>query len=99
MDRHELDGLSREGLIAFAEKVGVARPRVLTQPELVDEILAKSQKSDREKTKARGWVGRARDVGARLIEKGLRTCPTKADRSRRHTGPQSARTAAALSPP
>lgn len=71
MERHELEGLSREGLIALAEKVGVARPRVLTQPELIDEIIGKTARTPQEKARARGWLGRARDLVARVIEKGL----------------------------
>src|SRR5689334_10152212 len=71
MDRRELLDLSREELVARAERLGVARPRVLTQPELCDEILSRTAKSDRERAKTRGWLGRARDLIAGVVERGL----------------------------
>jgi hypothetical protein len=71
MDRQELEGLSRDALIDIADRIGVTRPRVLTHAELVDEILTRTIKSERERAKARGWLGRARDLIARVIEKGL----------------------------
>ena len=60
MQRIELEKLSREELITHASHLGVPRPRVLTQPELMDEIITRTAKSEREKAKARGWLGRAR---------------------------------------
>jgi hypothetical protein len=71
MQRQELEGLSREQLIALAERLGIPRPRVLTQSELVDEIIGRTAKNEREKAKARGWLGRARDLLARVVERGL----------------------------
>jgi hypothetical protein len=71
MDRQELEGLSRDALIEIADRIGVTRPRVLTHSELVDEILTRTIKGERERAKARGWLGRARDLVARVIEKGL----------------------------
>jgi hypothetical protein len=71
MQRQELEGLSREQLIALAERLGIGRPRVLTQSELVDEIIGRTAKSERERAKARGWLGRARDLLARVVERGL----------------------------
>jgi hypothetical protein len=71
MQRHQLQALSREELIVEAERAGVPRPRVLTQAELVDEILKRTTGSDRDKTRARGWLGRARDLIATVVEKGL----------------------------
>ncbi|MEP7125756.1 MAG: DUF4912 domain-containing protein [Byssovorax sp.] len=71
MQRIELEKLSREELITHATHLGVPRPRVLTQPELMDEIITRTAKTEREKTKARGWLGRARDVLAQVVEKGL----------------------------
>ncbi|MFO0762594.1 MAG: DUF4912 domain-containing protein [Byssovorax sp.] len=71
MRRQELEGLNREQLIAEAERLGVPRPRVLTQPELFDEIISRSTKNERERARARGWLGRARDLLARVVEKGL----------------------------
>jgi hypothetical protein len=71
MQRYELEKLSREELIVHASHLGVPRPRVLTQPELMDEIITRTAKSEREKTKARGWLGRARDLLAQVVEKQL----------------------------
>lgn len=71
MQRIELEKLSREELITHASHLGVPRPRVLTQPELMDEIISRTAKSEREKAKARGWLGRARDLLAQVVEKGL----------------------------
>ncbi|MFS8068203.1 MAG: Rho termination factor N-terminal domain-containing protein, partial [Byssovorax sp.] len=71
MQRYELEKLSREELIVHASQLGVPRPRVLTQPELMDEIITRTAKSEREKAKARGWLGRARDLLAQVIEKKL----------------------------
>src|SRR5262249_13661029 len=71
MERRELMGLSREELVARAERLGVARPRVLTQPELMDEILTRTTKNERERTRQRGWLGRARDLIAGVVERGL----------------------------
>ncbi|HEY4116331.1 MAG TPA: DUF4912 domain-containing protein, partial [Byssovorax sp.] len=71
MDRRELDNLPREELITLAERAGVSRPRVLTKPELVDEIVSRGERSPKERAKARGWLGRARDLLARVVEKGL----------------------------
>ena len=71
MQRIDLEKLSREELITHASQLGVPRPRVLTQPELMDEIISRTAKSEREKTKARGWLGRARDLLAQVVEKGL----------------------------
>ena len=71
MQRQQLEGLSREELVERAERLGVPRPRVLTQPELMDEILARSTKSARDRARARGWLGRARDLIAGVIERGL----------------------------
>jgi hypothetical protein len=71
MQRIELEKLSREELITHASALGVPRPRVLTQPELMDEIISRTAKTEREKAKARGWLGRARDLLAQVVEKGL----------------------------
>jgi hypothetical protein len=71
MNRADLDQLSRDELIAEAEKLGVVKPRVLTQAELVDEILGRTAKTAKERAKARGWLGRARDLLAQVVEKGL----------------------------
>ncbi|WP_170319670.1 DUF4912 domain-containing protein [Polyangium spumosum] len=71
MERHELEGLTREELIALAEELGVARPRSLTVPELVDEIVTRTARSERDRARSRGWMGRARDLLAGVIERGL----------------------------
>src|SRR4051812_36202853 len=71
MDRQELERLTREQLITQAERLGIPRPRVLTQPELIDEIIGRTTKDDRERVKARGWLGRARDLLARVVDRGL----------------------------
>jgi hypothetical protein len=68
----ELRRMSREELLLRAAALGVERPTVLTQDELIDEIL-KRLPSDRAAAPAgvRGWLGRARDLVARVIERGL----------------------------
>jgi hypothetical protein len=71
MDRNELEGMTREELIALAERLGVTRPRVLTQAELSDEILSRTAHSERDRARARGWLGRARDLLAGVVERGL----------------------------
>ncbi|MBK8253705.1 MAG: DUF4912 domain-containing protein [Polyangiaceae bacterium] len=71
MQRQHLQKLSRDELIREAERAGVPRPRVLTQAELIDEILKRTASSDRERSKARGWLGKARDLLANVVEKGL----------------------------
>lgn len=71
MQRHELERLSREELIAHAERLNVPRPRVLTQPELIDEIIARTARTDKERARSRGWLGKARDLLARVVEQGL----------------------------
>ena len=71
MQRRDLEGLTRDELIVEAERLGVPRPRVLTQPDLIDEILARSARSERERSRARGFLGRARDLLARVVERGL----------------------------
>ena len=71
MQRHQLQRLSREELIREAEGAGVPRPRTLTAAELIDEILKRTATSDRERARSRGWLGRARDLLATVVEKGL----------------------------
>jgi hypothetical protein len=71
MQRQDLQKLSREELIREAERAGVARPRVLTHAELIDEILKRTAASDKDRSRSRGWLGRARDLLATVIEKGL----------------------------
>lgn len=87
MDRARLESLSRDDLMASAESLGVRRARIMTRPELIDEILLASYgKEDRERDKkklerARGLFGRARDLLARVVEQGLHL-PDAAERIR-----------------
>jgi hypothetical protein len=82
MDRAELERLDRTTLIARAEGLGVTRANILTRPELMDELLVRSaRKDDRDLPRARGFFGRARDLVARVIEKGLHL-PDAAERLR-----------------
>ncbi|UQA59632.1 DUF4912 domain-containing protein [Polyangium aurulentum] len=86
MERHELEGLTREELIALAERLGISRPRVLTVPELVDEIVSRTAASERDRVRSRGWLGRARDLLAGVIERGMHL-PEVARSVRGPTGP------------
>ena len=81
MNRVELEKLDREGLIARAEAAGVARARILTRPELVDELLLRSASDETTTQRARGLFGRARDLLASVVERGL-NLPDAADRIR-----------------
>lgn len=71
MNRAELEALDRETLIALAESKGVKQVRVLTRPEIVDELLLVSEADAATKQKVRGLFGRARDLLARVVERGL----------------------------
>ncbi len=91
--RTDLEALDREALIARAESSGVMRARVLTRPELVDEILVRQNRDPESTRRMRGLLGRARDLLARLVERGL-NLPDAAERLRsvpppppRRTGP------------
>ncbi len=82
MDRSELERLDRDTLIAHAERSGVPRARILTRPELVDELLTRAgvTRPD-EMVRVRGLFGRARDLLTRVIERGLHL-PDAAERIR-----------------
>jgi hypothetical protein len=67
----ELDRLSRDDLIERARRLGVERPEVMTRLELKDELLRRSVEDREQRSKARGWLGVARDLLARLVEQGL----------------------------
>ncbi len=100
MERAELERLDRDSLIARAESLGVTRASVLTRPELVDELLLRGakQKDDPAVSLARGLFGRARDLLARVIERGLHL-PEAADLVRaRPSSPPPPRTAASVVP-
>ncbi len=69
--REELEGLSRTDLVQRAKALGVSAAGVLTRPELIDEILSAIVEDEQERSQARGFLGRARDLVARVMEKGL----------------------------
>lgn len=84
MDRGELERLDREGLVKRAEGAGVRRARLLTRPELIDELLRREPGADRDRAqlkKSRGFFGIARDLLSRVVERGLHL-PDAADRLR-----------------
>lgn len=81
MNRVELEKLDRDALVVLAEEAGVTRARILTRPELVDELLLRSSADDASKRRARGLFGVARDLLARVVERGLHL-PDAADRIR-----------------
>src|ERR1019366_5562545 len=86
MNRAELEGLDRAALIARAEAAGVTRARILTRPELVDELLLRSAADHATKQRSRGLFGRARDLLASVVERGL-NLPDAAERIRAVGGP------------
>jgi hypothetical protein len=88
MDRAELEQLDRDSLIRRAEKAGIARPSILTRPELVDELLVRSAPRPDDPTlrKVRGFFGLARDLLASVIDRGLHL-PDAAERIRSLRGP------------
>jgi hypothetical protein len=99
MNRIELERLDRDSLIARAEQQGVTRARILTRPELIDELLVKATGPDDPMTqRARGFFGRARDLLARIIDRGLHL-PEAADMVRsKSTPPPALRGGAAALP-
>ncbi|MEO7112416.1 MAG: DUF4912 domain-containing protein [Polyangiaceae bacterium] len=88
MNRADLEALDRDTLVAKAESAGVLRPAVLTRPELVDELLVRTAKDAKapEVRRARGFFGIARDLLARVIERGL-NLPEAADLVRSEPAP------------
>jgi hypothetical protein len=81
MNRTDLEQLDRDTLVARAEAAGVTRARILTRPELVDELLLRSTADPAAKQRSRGLFGVARDLLARVVEQGLHL-PDAADRIR-----------------
>jgi hypothetical protein len=82
MDRGELEDLDRESLVVRAQAAGIRRARILTRPELIDELLRMDPTADAAQLKkSRGFFGRARDLVARVVERGLHL-PDAADRIR-----------------
>ena len=67
----ELDNASRTDLISRAEALGIDKADVLTRAELVDEIVKRSVADPIERRLARGLLGVARDLVARVVERGL----------------------------
>lgn len=68
MKRDELRKLKREELLARAAALQIGRPAVLTHAELIDEIMKRVAPNE---TGMRGWLGRARDLVAQVVSKGL----------------------------
>ncbi len=87
LDRAELERLDRDTLISRAEASGVVRARILTRPELIDELLQRARASQpAEIARSRGFFGRARDLLARVIERGLHL-PDAAEKLRGRSSP------------
>lgn len=61
--------MDRDALVSRAEAAGIEGARRLTKPELVDELL--KREGTPEARRSRGLLGLARDLVARLIERGL----------------------------
>src|SRR5579859_2760214 len=96
--RTELESLDRDALITRAEAAGVKRARILTRPELVDELLLRAaQAGEKETARVRGFFGRARDLLARVIEMGL-NLPDAAERVRGREPPPQRRSVAPALP-
>jgi hypothetical protein len=81
MNRADLERLDRDVLIERAEAAGVTRARILTRPELIDELLIRDAPDEATRERVRGFFGRARDLVARVVERGLHL-PDAADRIR-----------------
>lgn len=89
MDRASLEEMNRDALIAHAEQIGVTRARILTRPELIDEILIRLAAREEDAstlTKARGFFGIAKDLLTEVVQKGLHL-PDAAERLRTMFGP------------
>ncbi|MFO0742789.1 MAG: tetratricopeptide repeat protein [Labilithrix sp.] len=82
MDRAELEKLDRESLVQRAQALGLKRARVLTRPELIDELLRRNPQVEPSQMKrTRGFFGLARDLLSRVVERGLHL-PDAAERFR-----------------
>lgn len=65
-----------------AQAAGIRRARILTRPELIDELLRLDPNIDEAALKkTRGFFGRARDLLTKVVERGLHL-PDAADRLR-----------------
>jgi len=89
LQRRDLEAMQRDKLVERARVAGVERPEVLTRLELIDEILSMSIADEQERKAARGLLGRARDLVARVVEKGL-NLPDAAQRLRTLAPPMAA---------
>jgi hypothetical protein len=86
MERAELERLDREALVLRAQAAGIRRARLLTRPELVDELVRLDPAIDETQLKkSRGFFGRAKDLLSRVVERGLHL-PDAADRLRAALG-------------
>jgi hypothetical protein len=70
-DTSQIESIGRSDLIARAEALGVEKADVLTRAELIDEIVKRSVADPLERRLARGLLGVARDLVARVVERGL----------------------------
>jgi hypothetical protein len=71
MERSQLEALGRDDLVTRARRLGVGRAELLTRVELVDEIVKRTEVEPERRARARGLLGRARDLLATVIERGL----------------------------
>src|ERR1043166_3855428 len=71
MHPRDLERLSRNELIEKAESLDVDKANLLTRAELVDEIVRRTVADPIERRIARGLLGVARDLVARVVERGL----------------------------
>jgi hypothetical protein len=78
MHPRDLEGLGRSELIERAEALGVDKANLLTKAELADEIVRRSVVDPVERRIARGLLGLARDLVARVVERGLHLPETAA---------------------
>ncbi len=71
VDVAQLQALARDELIRRARAAGVDNPEAMTRPELVDEIVRRTEQDAGRRRAARGWFGVARDLLASMVEQGL----------------------------
>lgn len=89
MRREELEALDRDALLAEAQRVGVARPQVLTREEILDAIEAIEERAAGSNDGGQRFLVRARRLLADFVERGL-NLPQAADRIRANPGAASA---------
>lgn len=83
-ERNDLESLDRRTLVARAVALDVPRARTMTRAELIDELLLRGASASADRAavrRARGLFGVARDLLARMVERGLHL-PDAADRIR-----------------